>query len=107
MNRIDDIIMFNPLTRDDVQKIVELQFKLLQQQLTTMDIQLDATMEALDWLAQLGYDPTLGARPLKRVLQKKVMNELSKQILAGSVKKDSHILMKLDEGKGLLFEEVK
>ncbi len=106
LNRIDDIIMFEPLTRENVEEIVQLQFKHLQKQLKEHDIQLDATMESLEWLAQLGYDPTLGARPLKRVLQKKVMNELSKQILAGNVKKDSHIMMSLDEGKNLVFKEV-
>jgi ATP-dependent Clp protease ATP-binding subunit ClpB len=106
LNRIDDIIMFEPLTRDNLEEIVQLQFKQIQKQLAENDIKLDGTSEALNWLAELGYDPTLGARPLKRVLQKRLMNELSKQILSGTVKKDSHIMMSLDESKNLVFKEV-
>ncbi len=106
LNRIDDIIMFEPLTRDNLEEIVQLQFKQIQKQLAENDITLDGTLEALNWLAELGYDPTLGARPLKRVLQKRLMNELSKQILSGTVKKDSHIMMSLDESKNLVFKEV-
>ncbi|EHQ30305.1 ATP-dependent chaperone ClpB [Mucilaginibacter paludis] len=94
LNRIDEIIMFTPLSRDEISDIVKLQFKHLQQTLAEMGITLDASEEALDWLAQLGYDPQYGARPLKRVIQKKILNELSKQILAGKVDKDSKI--KLD-----------
>ena len=106
LNRIDDIIMFEPLTRDNLEEIVQLQFKQIQKQLAENDIKLDGTLEALNWLAELGYDPTLGARPLKRVLQKRLMNELSKQILSGTVKKDSHIMMSLDDSKNLVFKEV-
>jgi ATP-dependent Clp protease ATP-binding subunit ClpB len=94
LNRIDEIIMFTPLTRDEIGDIVKLQFKQVQHTLVEMGITLDASEEALDWLAQLGYDPQLGARPLKRVIQKKILNELSKQILAGKIDKDSRI--KLD-----------
>ncbi len=94
LNRIDEIIMFTPLGRDELANIVKLQFKQLQNTLLEMGIQLDASDEALDWLAQLGYDPQYGARPLKRVIQKKILNELSKQILAGKIDKDSKI--KLD-----------
>src|SRR6195952_3670043 len=91
LNRIDEIIMFTPLTRDEITDIVKLQFKHLQQTLAEMGITLDASDEALDWLAQLGYDPQYGARPLKRVIQKRILNELSKQILAGKVDKDRKI----------------
>lgn len=94
LNRIDEIIMFTPLNRDEISDIVKLQFKQVQQTLAEMGISLEASDEALDWLAQLGYDPQFGARPLKRVIQKRVLNELSKQILAGKVDKDSKI--KLD-----------
>ncbi|HEY0031194.1 MAG TPA: ATP-dependent chaperone ClpB [Bacteroidia bacterium] len=93
LNRIDDIIMFNPLNREDVFKIVELQFKGIQKMLEQSNIQLTATPEAIEWLAQLGFDPQFGARPVKRVLQKRVLNELSKQILAGSVQKDAQIVL--------------
>ncbi len=94
LNRIDEIIMFTPLGRNEIAEIVKLQFSQLQDTLHEMGISMDASEEALDWLAQLGYDPTYGARPLKRVIQKKILNELSKQILAGKVDKDSKI--KLD-----------
>jgi ATP-dependent Clp protease ATP-binding subunit ClpB len=91
LNRIDEIIMFTPLGRDEIGEIVKLQFRQLQETLKEMGITLEASDEALDWLAQLGYDPQYGARPLKRVIQKKILNELSKQILAGKVDKDSRI----------------
>ncbi|MFI5162459.1 MAG: ATP-dependent chaperone ClpB [Sphingobacteriales bacterium] len=94
LNRIDEIIMFTPLSRDEIGDIVKLQFAQLQHTLAELGIQMEASEEALDWLAQLGYDPQFGARPLKRVIQKKIMNELSKQILAGKIDKDSKI--KLD-----------
>jgi ATP-dependent Clp protease ATP-binding subunit ClpB len=94
LNRIDELIMFTPLNRSELRNIVELQFKHVQQTLAEMGITMDASVEALDWLAELGYDPQFGARPLKRVIQKRILNELSKSILAGKVDKDSHI--KLD-----------
>ncbi|WP_026904695.1 ATP-dependent chaperone ClpB [Pedobacter glucosidilyticus] len=94
LNRIDEVIMFTPLHRDEIKEIVKLQFVALQKMLSEMGIQISASEDALDWLSQLGYDPQFGARPLKRVIQKKILNELSKQILAGTVSKDSAI--KLD-----------
>jgi ATP-dependent Clp protease ATP-binding subunit ClpB len=94
LNRIDEIIMFTPLSREEIGEIVKLQFKHVQQSLAEMGVTIEASEEALDWLAQLGYDPQFGARPLKRVIQKKILNELSKQILSGKIDKDSKI--KLD-----------
>jgi len=94
LNRIDEIIMFTPLSRDEIGEIVKLQFKNVQDSLAEMGVTIEASDEALDWLAQLGYDPQFGARPLKRVIQKKILNELSKQILGGKIDKDSKI--KLD-----------
>jgi ATP-dependent Clp protease ATP-binding subunit ClpB len=91
LNRIDEIIMFTPLSRDEITDIVKLQFKQLQATMLEMGITIEASEEALDWLAQLGYDPQFGARPLKRVIQKKILNELSKQILGGKIDKDSKI----------------
>jgi len=79
--------MFTPLSRDEISDIVKLQFKQLQNTLQEMGITIEASEEALDWLSQLGYDPQFGARPLKRVIQKKILNELSKQILAGKIDK--------------------
>lgn len=97
LNRIDDVIMFTPLSREDVRAIVNLQFEAIQHNLAEQNIQLSATDEALDWLAQLGYDPQFGARPLKRVLQKRILNELSKAILGGQIKKDANILIALND----------
>jgi ATP-dependent Clp protease ATP-binding subunit ClpB len=94
LNRIDEIIMFTPLSRNEIGEIVKLQFKHVQDSLAEMGVTIEASDEALDWLAQLGYDPQFGARPLKRVIQKKILNELSKQILSGKIDKDSKI--KLD-----------
>jgi len=93
LNRIDETIMFTPLNRDDVHRIVELQFNGIAKMLEENDIHLVATPEAIDWLAQLGYDPQFGARPVKRVIQRRVLNELSKQILSGKVQKDSKIVL--------------
>lgn len=105
LNRIDEIIMFTPLTRDEITDIVKLQFKQVQQTLAEMGITLDASDEALDWLAQLGYDPQFGARPLKRVIQKKILNELSKQILAGKVDKDSKIRLDMFDNQFVFLNE--
>ena len=108
LNRIDEIIMFTPLSRDEITDIVRLQFKQLQNTLAEMGISLEASEEALDWLAQLGYDPQYGARPLKRVIQKKILNELSKQILAGKINKDSKIkLDSFDNQFVFLNEDIK
>jgi ATP-dependent Clp protease ATP-binding subunit ClpB len=104
LNRIDDIIMFTPLNRENVRQIVNLQFEGLKGTLLHQQIELNITDEALDWLAQLGYDPHYGARPLKRVMQRRILNELSKEILSGKVKKDSNILISLDEHQQFVFE---
>ncbi len=103
LNRIDEIIMFTPLSREEVRDIVELQLKHLQKMILQNNINLSITPEAVDWLAQLGYDPQFGARPLKRVLQKKVLNELSKQILAGKVNKDDSIELDVDNKHEFVF----
>jgi ATP-dependent Clp protease ATP-binding subunit ClpB len=94
LNRIDELIMFTPLNRSEIRNIVDLQFRHVQDTLREMGVTIEASPEALDWLAELGYDPQFGARPLKRVIQKRILNELSKDILAGKVDKDSKI--KLD-----------
>ncbi|MCJ8211086.1 ATP-dependent chaperone ClpB [Mucilaginibacter sp. RS28] len=105
LNRIDEIIMFTPLGRAEINEIVKLQFKQLQATLEEMGVQLEASSEALDWLAQLGYDPQYGARPLKRVIQKKILNELSKQILAGKVDKDSKIRLDMFDNQFVFLNE--
>jgi len=95
LNRIDDVMMFTPLSRENVREIVNIQFKSLQHTMAEQGMEISATDEALDWLSQLGYDPQFGARPLKRVMQKRILNELSKEILMGNIKKDSSVLIKL------------
>ena len=93
LNRVDEVIMFEPLTRDDVHNIVKIQFEQIAKRLAEQHLTISATDEAIDWLAQLGYDPQYGARPVKRVLQKQVLNELSKQILADKVDQSKEIIV--------------
>lgn len=93
LNRIDDILLFEPLNREDVRAIVEIQFNEVSKRLAEQQVKLSASEEALDWLAQLGFDPVFGARPVKRVIQKQVLNELSKQLLAGKVDKSQEIVL--------------
>jgi ATP-dependent Clp protease ATP-binding subunit ClpB len=85
LNRIDDIIMFRPLSKKDVRKIVEIQFRQIQSRLEENGIKLEASPKVLDYIAKIGFDPQFGARPLKRVFQREVLNELSRQILAGDI----------------------
>jgi ATP-dependent Clp protease ATP-binding subunit ClpB len=103
LNRIDEVIMFTPLSREDVRSIVDLQMTILLKQLGEQGIQIELTNEALDWLAQLGYDPTYGARPLKRVIQKRILNELSKAILSGTINRDSKVKIELDDKNQFVF----
>ncbi len=95
LNRIDETIMFTPLNREDVHRIVEMQFNNIAKMLEENAVYLTATSEAIDWLSQLGFDPQFGARPVKRVMQKRVLNELSKQMLAGKVQKETQIVLDL------------
>ena len=103
LNRIDEIVMFEPLTQANIRKIVDIQFRQIRQRLADNGIQLDATDEALTKLGEEGFDPQFGARPLKRVLQRRVLNELSKTILSGEVKKDSVVLMELNNDGEIAF----
>ncbi|UCD61225.1 MAG: ATP-dependent chaperone ClpB [Flavobacteriaceae bacterium] len=93
LNRIDDIIMFTPLNKEDIRLIVELQLEQLKKMLSKQHITIDATEEAVSLLADRGYDPQYGARPIKRVIQKEVLNSLSKELLSGKVKADSIVLI--------------
>jgi ATP-dependent Clp protease ATP-binding subunit ClpB len=93
LNRIDDVIMFTPLKQSDILKIVKLQIELLKKMIGKQEITLDATDEAMVYLAEKGYQPEFGARPVKRVLQKEVINQLSKEILSGKITTDSIILI--------------
>lgn len=93
LNRIDDIIMFTPLSKVDIAQIVKLQLKGITKMLSKQNITLDATKEAIEYLSEKGYDPQYGARPVKRVIQKDVLNALSKEILSGKITTDSIILL--------------
>lgn len=105
LNRIDEVIMFTPLSRDEIGNIVRMQFQHLQKQLAEQNIFLSASEDALDWLGQLGYDPVYGARPLKRVIQKRVLNELSKEILSGNISRDAVIRLDAFDGKFVFINE--
>jgi ATP-dependent Clp protease ATP-binding subunit ClpB len=98
LNRIDEIIMFRPLTRDEIQKVVELQVGNVKKMLEKNEIRLRATGDAIRLIATLGFDPQFGARPIKRVIQKNLLNELSKMILEGTVNKDREIVVDGKEG---------
>lgn len=99
INRIDEIVMFTPLTPDNIKQIVALQVKSVTRMLAQQNITMDATPEAIDYLSQKGYDPQFGARPVKRVIQREVMNQLSKEILSGNIKTESIILLDSFDGK--------
>ena len=101
LNRVDEIVLFKLLNRSDLHKIVDLQLKRVQAMLAQKEISLTVTDEAKDWLARLGYDPTLGARPLKRVIQKQIVNKLSEHLLAGDFTNGDSINVHLDK-RGLI-----
>ena len=93
INRIDDIIMFTPLSKEDIKEVVRLQIGLLTKMVGRQNITIDATEEAINYLAAKGYDPQYGARPIKRLIQKEVLNSLSKELLSGKIKAESIILI--------------
>ncbi|WP_396589681.1 ATP-dependent chaperone ClpB [Allomuricauda sp. R78024] len=93
LNRIDDIIMFTPLDKSNIREIVGLQLEQLKKMVSKQHITLDATEEAIDYLAEKGYDPQFGARPVKRLIQKEVLNNLSKELLSGKIKAESIVLL--------------
>ena len=93
LNRIDDIIMFIPLTKDEIKEIVRMQFNRIAQMLTENEIHVTLTEDAIQWITEKGYDPQYGARPIKRLLEKNIVNDLSKAILAGKVTKENTIII--------------
>lgn len=99
LNRIDEVIMFTPLGKGDMKAIVSLQFQDVVKKLALENIRLTATDEALTWLASTGFDPAFGARPVKRLIQKQVLNELSKEILAGKIERNTDIVMDVFDNK--------
>ena len=106
LNRVDEVVLFEPLTLEHARKILAIQFKEVQKRLAEQNITLEASEEALNKLASDGYDPNYGGRPMKRVLQKAVLNELSKAILSGKIQKDSAVMMELDDKGELTFENI-
>jgi ATP-dependent Clp protease ATP-binding subunit ClpB len=98
LNRIDDIIMFRPLMKNDIKAIIKIQLEHLQGQLKAQDINLQFTDYALDYLVQRGFDPQYGARPLKRVIQKDIINLLSKKIIGGEIDKSKPVLIDVFDG---------
>lgn len=106
LNRIDEIVLFEPLSKKHIRQIVEIQFKGIQKLLDEQGITLEASDDVLDKLGEEGYDPAFGARPLKRVIQRRVLNELSKGVLSGEVSKDSVIMMTLSADGQIHFENV-
>ena len=99
LNRIDDIIMFTPLNANNIRSIVRLQLDAVIKMVAKEGILINATDEAVDYLAEKGFDPQFGARPVKRIIQKEVLNRLSKEILSGSIHKDSSIVLDASDGK--------
>ena len=105
LNRIDEIMMFKPLTRENIRGIVDIQFRSLQKMLEHQGVEITSSSEALDWLGEIGYDPQFGARPLKRAMQREVLNPLSKDILSGKISANSVIKMDV-KNKQFVFENV-
>ncbi len=105
LNRVDEVIMFQPLSREGIREIVRLQIGLLDKIMKNNGIELTASDDAIDWFVQLGYDPQFGARPVKRVIQRKILNELSKKILAGEIQKNSVVVVDVFEGHVVFREQ--
>jgi len=106
LNRIDEIIVFNRLTPEDIKKIVDIQLRLVQERLSEKQIEIFLAPKAKEFLAERGYDPVFGARPLKRVIQREILDPLAMQILEGKFKEGDCIRVDFPDGK-VIFEKVK
>ncbi|MBR6820057.1 MAG: AAA family ATPase, partial [Bacteroidaceae bacterium] len=93
LNRIDEIVMFRPLTQSQIREVVKIQLNNAAKMLEKNEILISATDEAIDHLARIGYDPAMGARPVKRVIQREILNELSRQILEEKIKTNDTIII--------------
>lgn len=102
LNRIDEIVMFEPLTRKEIERIVDIQLHIVGRMLSENGIRLDYTPDVREWIAAAGYDPLYGARPVKRTIQRYIVNDLSKRILAGDVNREKPICIGTDK-EGLIF----
>jgi ATP-dependent Clp protease ATP-binding subunit ClpB len=105
LNRIDEIVLFKPLTKNEIRKIVDIQLERVQKQLSEKEITLVVSEEAKDWLAQTGYDVTYGARPLKRVIQKYLVNPLAQELLAGNFSNGDTVRVNIGPRVGLVFSK--
>ena len=99
LNRIDEIVMFTPLTKRETLKIVDIQMRTIERMLRENGIELKVEQPARAWLADKGFDPMFGARPIKRTIQRYVVNELSKEILAGNIDRSRPIVISADDDK--------
>jgi ATP-dependent Clp protease ATP-binding subunit ClpB len=102
LNRVDEIVMFRPLNQKQIREIVVIQLNNVRKVLENNNLKLEVSDEAIDWLAKHGYDPQLGARPVKRLIQKEIINELSKEIISGKILKESTVTVDVDKD-GLMF----
>ena len=103
LNRVDEIIMFKPLSKSEIKDIVHIQFKRVQSMLSEQSIEISISESAIEWISQAGFDPVYGARPIKRLMQRHILNQLSKDILAGSIDKSKVITIDHFDGDGLVF----
>ena len=106
LNRIDETILFEPLNKRVIRKIVDIQWREIQKRLSESNIEIEATTEVLDYLGEVGFDANFGARPLKRTMQRLILNELSKQILSGYIKNDATVLVDLDADNQVYFKNL-
>jgi ATP-dependent Clp protease ATP-binding subunit ClpB len=107
LNRIDETLLFLPLTKENVKEIVQIQLNQLINKLKENEIELVVSPEAFNWIATVGYDPFFGARPVKRVIQKNVLNELSKAMLSGTIDKTQAVVMDVFDGKIVFRKPIK
>jgi ATP-dependent Clp protease ATP-binding subunit ClpB len=103
LNRIDEIVVFQPLSKEEIQRIVSLHIEQLRRQLQSKNISLAASEAAVRYLAEAGYDPLFGARPMKRIIQKEILNRLSRALLSGEIKSDQAIWIDYFEESGIVF----
>jgi ATP-dependent Clp protease ATP-binding subunit ClpB len=106
LNRIDEVVMFNPLSREELRAIVGLQLKDVKALLAQQNIEVEFSESVIRMLGEAGYDPAFGARPLKRIIQQRITNELSKRILAGEVQPDSAVFIDIDADNELEISTV-
>jgi len=106
LNRVDEIIMFTPLTREQIAGIVKLQLQRLGERMTRNNIRMVVSEDAIEYLAEKGFDPQFGARPVKRVIQKEVLNEFSKYLLGNKVDKDEPVVLDVFDGEIVFRKQI-